>query len=309
MKKNVVTVLLSTYNGEKYLRDQIDSVLCQKNVEVKLVVRDDGSKDNTCSILKEYEEKYNNIILLLEENLGVEPSFEKLTQWTKHNSPTDYYAFCDQDDVWFDEKLSKSIKAIKNKKEPALFCSNQMVTDQDLNPIGLMIEKNNYERLLRVMEVNYFKNRHGCTMLWNKELHEYLVNTKHSIEYCPAHDKWIMLLGRLTGTVIVSDEPLMYYRQHGTNVYGLTLTRWGKFKKAIQRYWIRDNECDMYANDCLNSLPQTCFLSKGGKYVKMIGEYRNRIMVRLKIAFSYQVWGEGFNEGVIHSISVLLKKY
>lgn len=306
---NTVTVLLSSYNGEKYLRNQLDSVIFQKDVTVRLIIRDDGSKDGTCKVLKEYAAKYKNITLLLEENIGVEQSFERLSQWAEVNAESQYYAFCDQDDVWFEDKLINSIKAIQSYEHPAVFCCNQVVTNEDLIPLKMMIDDNHYQRLLKVMEVNYFKNRHGCTMLWNKIMHKYLVNVPHSPEYVPAHDKWLMLIGRLVGTVIVSDKPMMYYRQHAHNVYGLTTKIYGKAKKAINRYWIRDNEGSLYANDCIKSIPSHCFESKGGRFVQMVAYYKKNLIIRIKIAFSFQIWGEGIYEGIIHSISVLNGKY
>ena len=101
-----VMVLLSSYNGEKYIREQLDSILTQQGVEVTLLVRDDGSRDATPRILREYAERCKNVIVLPEENVGCVSSFRKLlTEAYNYIDRVDYFAFADQDDVWLPEKL------------------------------------------------------------------------------------------------------------------------------------------------------------------------------------------------------------
>lgn len=92
-----VIVLMSTYNGEKYLKEQIDSILNQVKVEVFLMIRDDGSSDNTIAILKEYERQNRNIKIIKGKNIGVGNSFMQLLY---NSAEAEYYAFADQDDVW-----------------------------------------------------------------------------------------------------------------------------------------------------------------------------------------------------------------
>lgn len=93
----MITVLMSTYNGEKYLKEQLDSILNQEQVDLKLLIRDDGSTDGTVNILKEYENSHTNIKWYSGLNLGCGKSFFQLVL----DAPkSDYYAFVDQDDVW-----------------------------------------------------------------------------------------------------------------------------------------------------------------------------------------------------------------
>ena len=108
-----VAVLMSTYNGEKYIKEQLDSIFNQKEVYVTLYVRDDGSTDNTLEIIKAY---HNDIILLpFDENKGPGLSFMTLLYHVMSLSTQyDYYAFADQDDIWMDVKLNKAIQQIQN---------------------------------------------------------------------------------------------------------------------------------------------------------------------------------------------------
>ena len=105
-----VSVLMSTYNGEKYLHEQINSILGQQGVEIHLLIRDDGSSDGTVEICKEYAKKYNQITFYQGENLGVGKSFLDLL---KHAPDADYYSFADQDDVWLEDKIIRAVTMIK----------------------------------------------------------------------------------------------------------------------------------------------------------------------------------------------------
>ena len=101
-----VLVMLSTYNGEKFLAQQLDSLYKQKKVDVFILVRDDGSNDKTLEILNQYKDKYGKMIVLAQSNIGVAQSFFSLMYYAVTEMPKfDFYAFCDQDDVWFENKL------------------------------------------------------------------------------------------------------------------------------------------------------------------------------------------------------------
>lgn len=309
--KNIpsISVLLSTYNGESYLREQLDSIFSQIDVEVHLVVRDDGSKDNTIEILKEYAEKYPYVTILEEENCGCEASFEKLNKYAFEHTNTSFYAYADQDDVWYSDKLSKSICSIRDKQLPALYCCNQMITDENLKPLRLMLDEKNYDRICEVQKINYFKNRHGCTMVWNHALMEILGKAKHDPIYTPIHDKWITLLARCSGDVIIGKEPLQEYRIHKDNASGYATGILNRISKGIKLYWMRDGYNMLYANDCINNVSLLNTNILGVQYVFWVRNYKLKLWSRLKVACSPQIWKESISEGCIHSMSVLWGKY
>ena len=126
-----VVVLMSAYNGEKYIQEQIESILSQTYSDVKIYVRDDGSKDKTLDILKKYE-KEDKIILLRGKNKGFIGSFFSLL---KECENADYYAWCDQDDIWFPEKISRAVEMLENNKKevPTLYFSDYDYYDQTMH--------------------------------------------------------------------------------------------------------------------------------------------------------------------------------
>ena len=131
MEKAKVQVLMSTYNGERFLREQMESLLQQTYENLEILIRDDGSKDGTCEILKEYGERYSNIKVYYESNVGVIKSFFELLK----KSEAAYIAFCDQDDVWLAEKIERAVEILKNQQAPALYCSNKILTDESLTSL------------------------------------------------------------------------------------------------------------------------------------------------------------------------------
>ena len=129
MKK--VQVIMSSYNGEKFIKKQIDSILNQQNVEVSLLIRDDGSKDGTIEILRDYENR-GLIKVIYGKNIGPTASFLKLIDECDN---ADYYSFSDQDDVWLEDKLSTAVKILEENsvnKRPLLYCSALQRVDADL---------------------------------------------------------------------------------------------------------------------------------------------------------------------------------
>lgn len=224
--KEKVQILMSTYNGEKYLREQLDSLLKQTYPHIEILIRDDGSSDSTLNILKAYERKYDQIKVLEGNNIGVTESFFELLK----KSDSDYIAFCDQDDIWLAEKVERAVEKLQSIKGPALYCSNKILVDADAKIIA-----NNKKDKLRpgfgnaVIECICT----GCTILMNRELTE---NIKcHLPERAILHDWWCYLVACYVGKVIFDEEAYILYRQHGENVVGLSNSFW-KNVKAKTRY-------------------------------------------------------------------------
>lgn len=218
---NSVAILLSTYNGEKYLRELLDSVLNQKEVNLSLLVRDDGSCDKTIEILKEYEEKYPNFHLSYGEgNLGYAKSFSTLIR----NAPSfDYYACCDQDDVWLPNKLIDAITEIQKVETanmPVLFHSSCIVTDENLKEIT----KNSHPHYSRQTDTRFeesllLSNINGCTTVFNRPLKK--LYSKIPVDRIYAgHDYTLSTIASALGKVIFSDNSNIYYRQHKHNSFG-----------------------------------------------------------------------------------------
>ena len=158
-----LAVLLSSYNGEKFIARQLDSILSQQGeFALELIVRDDGSTDATCAILQEYADA-GKLRWYTGENLKPAKSFLHLLQ----NAPGyDYYAFCDQDDYWHPGKLCAALDTIKHCTGPAIACANARLVDGELNPLG----RNVYKRPPRTDFYSLLvgSNIIGCTMVFNQ---------------------------------------------------------------------------------------------------------------------------------------------
>lgn len=238
MKQPCVAVLMSTYNGEQYIREQIDSILNQKDVKVYLLIRDDGSMDNTPLICKEYIDEYSNINFYQENNIGVGKSFMELL---KVAPKVDYYAFADQDDVWLEDKLIRAIVNIKSIKEkydkPVLYTSNQVLVDRNLNPYGMRFAKKPRHDLTQEVVSNSLS---GCTMVMDLSLRNIIIDKKNKPQdyflNTRLHDTWVMIVANIVGVIIYDDDSRILYRQHERNVVGVkTLSFMQKIKDKYTR--------------------------------------------------------------------------
>ena len=212
-----VAILVSTYNGEKYLREQMDSLLRQEGVAVEIFVRDDGSTDSTISIIEDYAKKNSNVHLNIGKNLGVGNSFMNLVEHAPDDF--DYYAFSDQDDIWLENKLSKAIEAIKDIDGPALYCSNQALVDSAGKRIGIRFDTTPDLSAEKILVHN---NATGCTMVWNSDLQKVLRTHQPSQELLKnrIHDVWVGMVASVCGKIVYDENSYILYRQHENNVVG-----------------------------------------------------------------------------------------
>lgn len=214
MKK--VLVLMATYNGFKYLPEQIDSILCQRDVSVSILVRDDGSRDETCVLLEKYQSE-GKLQWYTGDHMNVQGGFMDLMK-KADTFDTDYIAFCDQDDVWDDDKLIIAVNALSelDNSRPALYYCGQRLVDGGLN--FLANHELNKKRSLETRFV--LSDFAGCTGVFNKALLKEVLS--YEPEYILMHDTWILKVClALGGNVVVDPLPHMSYRQHGGNAVGL----------------------------------------------------------------------------------------
>lgn len=230
-KKDIkrVQVLMSSYNGEKYIAQQIESILRQKHVHVDLLVRDDGSRDSTWNILNKYSAEYQNVHAYAGENIGTQKSFFHLL--THADLQMDYYAFSDQDDVWHSQKLYRAVQILESKAghQPLLYSGNVICASENLK-----LRKHNYCPVRRQPS---FGNAlvenicRGCTEVFNKNLFE-LVRT-HPPRCAILHDWWLYMSASCFGEVYFDDKAYILYRQHGGNQVGMPDTLWKRWKHRL----------------------------------------------------------------------------
>lgn len=217
---NKILILMSTYNGEKFLKDQLNSLLRQiipENYELNILIRDDGSNDSTIEILDEYKNK-GNLEWYNGENLKPAKSFWDLI---KKAPESDYYCFCDQDDIWMDNKIMRAINALQNENnmlQPLLYCSNVMVADSDCKPLYPL--DNKIEKNTDFANSLLYSLAPGCTMVFNNAARREFIKYNMDRDFEIIHDWLAHKIVAMLGKVIYDAIPTMYYRQHGNNVIG-----------------------------------------------------------------------------------------
>lgn len=216
-----IDVLLVTYNGEKYIKEQIESILNQTYKNIKLIISDDCSKDGTVEILKQYEEKDNRIKLYIQqENLGLVKNIEFLLNKVEN----ELYMLADQDDFWLPQKIEKSIQKLKQENADLVFGDLEVV-DKDLKTIypsfgDFMLLNNKIHKYINSYRLNYLYNCvTGCTLLSKKKFIEKILPLPKTSKYL-IHDHWMALMVALNGKLTYMDEKYIKYRQHGDNVVG-----------------------------------------------------------------------------------------
>lgn len=219
-----VAILLSTFNSSKFLRDQLDSLYSQTFLEWSLYIRDDGSDDRTIEIVKTYQEKYKNIYIIEDNSkrIGPRDSFFKLLS----NVDSNYYMFCDHDDVWLNDKVELTLNMMKNLESensqlPILIHTDLVVVDENLNKVNGSFWKysgidpkllSNFENLVVCNSIT------GCTMMINRYAKTI------ALPYSPLalmHDRWIALkVANAGGLIRFISESTILYRQHSSNTIG-----------------------------------------------------------------------------------------
>ena len=233
-----VQILMSTYNGEKYLREQLDSILSQKTklgkkrISFSLLIRDDGSTDSTGKILEEYADKFPGITYFQEENIGACRSFFRLLQKADHNM--DYIAFSDQDDVWNENKLRRAVRGLKKYQAiPAMYAGDMEIVDHHLN---LLKVSSNVTKRFRPSFGNALVENicTGATIVINHVLYRFIAEKIPKRAYM--HDWWLYMAASCFGKVLYDRKPYMKYRQHEENTVGSAVGYGQLIKKRIENF-------------------------------------------------------------------------
>ncbi|MBD5312407.1 MAG: glycosyltransferase [Bacteroides sp.] len=296
---------MSTYNGAKYIRPQLDSIMNQVKVKVSLLIRDDGSKDETIKIIEEYINKYpNNIELVKGNNIGFAASFLTLLKiGGKRNY--NYFAFADQDDVWLEYKLFAAVTKIQtlNLDQPALYFSNATAVDEELK--YLFDTTKNPLISKETSLVRYFML--GCTMVFNKKLAE-IISENTPINKILMHDLWLNQTSIFFGNIIFDSESYILYRQHNNNVAGVGSSlniRLRRFIKSFKKYERRHFR-EINAKNLLIAY-DSLLLPKDRELIELVAYYRSSLKRRILLLFNRKIidMGSYFSDTVLR-IRILL---
>ena len=248
----MISILLASYNGGKYITEQIDSLLAQTNLDFKLFIRDDKSTDNTYEIISEYAQKYPGKIFASQNERnsgGAKHNFIKMM--IEHKN--DYVMLCDQDDIWLPDKIEISLAKIREmetmhgKETPLLVHTDLHVVNERLKTISPSFKA--------AMNADYSKTRlrnqiiqntlTGCTAIYNRALSDLVTETP---QYMIMHDWWLMLITAAFGKATALDEQTVLYRQHGNNDTGAKDVRTLRYKidKLLHGKEVRKALSDTY---------------------------------------------------------------
>lgn len=205
-----VSVCLATYNGEKYIREQMDSIITQLTDKDEIIISDDHSSDNTINIIKQYNDKRIKIFFN-EKEKGYTNNFENALKKAKGQ----YIFLSDQDDKWVSDKVNITLKYLIQDKYDMVI-SDCVIVDENLNTIKESYFKTRGSKagfINTLIKANYL----GCCMAFNREVFKRSVPFPKKYRYLP-HDLWIGLIGYAFFKVKTTDEKLILYRRHQKNV-------------------------------------------------------------------------------------------
>ena len=220
-----VCVMMSVYNGAAYLREQIDSILLQEGVDVRLIIRDDGSTDEAPRILASYDD--HRVRFFSGPNLGIAESFMEVA--FAATTDCDYYAFSDADDVWEPRKLIAGVEALRPLgAEPALFGTRVKFVDEKLRFLGMGDSLSRWHGFGHSL---VHTGIGGATSVLNREMFALLRSARPKMFIM--HDAWLYMLATGLARIVFSEESAILYRQHGRNASGASR----HFRKRWRARW------------------------------------------------------------------------
>lgn len=228
-----IAILMATYNGEKFIREQIDSIIAQTYSDWILYINDDGSTDNTITIVEEYAKRFPKQIIIMKNETEMHGPASNFFELMQKVPKADWYALCDQDDVWYDDRLEKMLKKAmeyQNCSEiPFIVFGQAEVVDEKLNVITdsladcIGIDFSKFVNSSELGIHTFFNAIHGCTLLYNNILHEKLLNRLslelvYDMSALKGHDSWLTEVCAWFGKIVYVDQKIIKYRQHSKSV-------------------------------------------------------------------------------------------
>ena len=299
-----VQILLSTYNGEKYLQEQLNSYIEQTYFDhIKVLVRDDGSTDQTPDILREYANQYG-FEVLFGENIGINASYHELLRVS--DASFDYYAFSDQDDVWLPNKIELALSQLDLIEDgtPALFFSLSQISDENLKAISTSQFPVQGISFYNAMVQNVAP---GHTQVFNHELRRLLLKTDCS----DAHvlDWWTYLLACGVGMVCFEPHCTVLHRQHSHNMVGYELNPFKKFFVRLKR--VRSKEAIAISKQLLGfqHAYSSILPEEYRKEVSDFLEMQSSIFSRFSYLSHAQIFRQTMVDNILVRLLYLLGKY
>ena len=291
----MVSIFMATYNGEKYLEAQLESIFNQTYQDFFLYIRDDYSIDSTMQILDKWKALYpDKIEISQRESNSGKPQIPFLEMVVAHKTDS-YYMFCDQDDVWFPDKIEVSIKGITEFEKqygvstPILLGTEYLLTDQNLVPFRKQKKRIDYDTFSKANKLICYNIFTGCTIIFNRALSEKITLIPDN---CVLHDWLLAFVASSLGVAAMITTPTLFYRQHSSNAVGSELNRsLNYYIKRFRSIW--SNDYYHLANLFLQYYSQCADLDK----VNMISTYAKLPEIswlkKIQAFFTYNYWAPG----------------
>lgn len=295
-----VAVLMSTYNGENYIKQQLDSIFGQRDVKIKLVVRDDGSTDRTYEILNKIEE----IELIKGNNVGCEASFHELLY---HKIDADYYAFADQDDIWMEDKLSSAINNMNNHNSDLSVCNLQLI-DANGKQMQILFKESDVRFYNDRMKKFALCNYHGCVQVWSKKLHTIIQSYKPSV--IEPHDVWVNAIANLVSSTFIDITPHINYRLHGSNTSGYAQNEIDRIKKGVKLYLGKNHPYrDVLCKQLLEGYEMLIKDKKKKEVLYLVANYKNNLRIKMRLLFHDFISKNPFQYRMLYRLCIITNNF
>lgn len=288
-----VVVLMSTYNGERFIEEQLRSIIEQLPADGLLMIRDDGSNDFTVKLIEAFEDP--RIRLVHGENIGFARSF--LTLLVEAPSKADMVMFSDQDDVWLPEKMQRAWQHLQPlSAQPALYCSAQLLVDVALRPLQATPPWPRGPSFSSALSENIVT---GCTAALNQPALA-LLQSAGVPEGVRFHDWWLYLVVSGFGTVVVDNTPTMLYRQHGGNIIGHGAGWWGR-QTQVLRFLLKNDWVGILLDQVAALNMEYGEQMTPGQRLLLIKNFRffdRRASPRWRLVFGFHRWRQTFYQEI-----------
>jgi glycosyltransferase involved in cell wall biosynthesis len=297
-----VNILLTTYNGSLFLREQLESFQSQTHQPHRITIRDDGSTDDTMSILSEWTASRPNTSVLTGPNLGVTKNF--FTLLAEEDRSCDYFAFADQDDVWLPNKIENAVASLSRHDagRPLMYCSRVEYVDEGLVHLG-------YSRIPgRADFANALVENiaTGCTAVLNRRARDLVIGRLP--EKALIHDWWCYLVVSAFGTILYDHRPGIKYRQHARNLTGGTASTVELFRRRLIRFFKGSRNLKPLSDQALEF--RRCFgdvltVEHRGILERFL-EVRGDLWTRLRYNTEIDVWRQTQTDTLILRVLILM---
>ncbi len=298
---DTVEVLLSTYNGEEFLCELMDSLVRQDFSCVRVLARDDGSTDRTLGILSKYSDSID-LRVVRGCHVGLPDAFFSLLDLSSDEAA--FFAFADQDDVWRTEKLSRAISHLRTLPldGPAMYCSAETLADKDLHVFG---QRSSPPRRLAFENALVQNVAQGCTIVINRSARDLLL--LGNPQDAGMHDWWVYLVVSALGVVAFDPWPSLLHRQHGGSVAGTPPRRWTRWARRARSYLAGQalRPATLQATDFRRIYGEK-LTSTRAKVLDRFIDRRVSLVARLAYALSAEVYCQSYISNIILRALLLL---